>query len=322
MIITTGNPVSLTTAEHRNQTAGLLPPGKTALAVRGGIQSGLGISKTSGMGFSIAAGRAVVCPASPSAGPYTVTVMDPETLSFEPGDDTRSRIDVVALKVDENAGTDSPASIVILKGAYPVAGSPVQPTVPAAHEPLFAVPIEAGVSAGTGGWTLASASDLRRQLATLGSYVPVRSVSERDELLPYDGLTVMRLDLGGSIDRYVDGRWRGNTDWIYCDMSPKWQAVITATRLRCKVVGDGTQLSLWGEIKYTGTDAVREGMVIGKIPANSKIVPEDNSWIIGTDEFYKGFCLIQITAAGEVRVGPSPQGKVFMFQGTIPLDFK
>ena len=328
MIITTGNPVSLTTSEHRNQTAAMLPPSKVALAVRGGVHSGLGITKTSGMGFMIAAGRAIVCPASPSAGPYTVSVLDPETMSFAPGDATRDRIDIVAVKVDESPDNATPASLVILQGEYPVTGLPVPPTVPPAHEPLFQVPVDAGVSGGTGGWTPARATDLRRQLASIGSYIPVRSISERDELLPYDGLTVMRLDLGGSIDRYVDGRWRGNTDWIYADMSPNWTPVLAAsdpryhfTRLRCKVVGDGTQLSLWGEIKYTGSGDVREGMVIGKIPANSKITPEENSWIIGTDNLYSGFCLIQVTKAGEVKVGPRPNGKVFMFQGTVPLDF-
>lgn len=328
MIITTGNPVSLTTSEHRNQTAAMLPPAKVALAVRGGIHSGLGITKTSGMGFRIAAGRAIVCPASPSAGPYTVSVLDPETMSFAPGDVSRDRIDIVAVKVDESPDNATPASIVILQGAYPVTGLPVAPAVPAAHEPLFQVPIPAGVSGGTGGWTPASATDLRRQLASIGSYIPVRSVSERDQLLAYDGLTVMRLDLGGSIDRYVDGRWRGNTDWIYCDLSPKWTPILPSnhalynrTRLRCKVVGDGGQLAIWGELKYTGTDAVTEGMVMGKIPASSKITPEDGIWIIGTDDNYSGFILITVSKNGEIRVGPRPTGKVFMFQGVAPMDY-
>lgn len=328
MIITTGNPVSLTTAEHRNQTAALLPSSKVALAVRGGIQSGLGITKTSGMSFRIAAGRAVVPPASPSAGPYTVTVLDPETLTFAPGDVTRNRIDVVALKVDESATSDSPSSIVILQGAYPVSGNPVQPAVPAGHLGLFAVPINAGMSAGSGGWTPATAVDLRRQLAGLGSSIPVQSQAERDELLPYEGLTVLRLDLGGAIDRYIGGRWRGNTDWIYCTLSPNWTTTVGPThpnygitRLRCKVVGDGTMLSIWGELKYTGPGAVTEGMVMGKIPANSKIKPEQGSWILGIDDRYTGYVIVTVGENGDIRVGPAPGGKIFLFQGTVPLDF-
>lgn len=328
MIITTGNNVSLTTAEHRNQTAALLPPGKVALAVRGGVHSGLALSKTSGMTFRIAPGRAIVPPAAPSAGPYTVTILDPETLTFEGGDASRNRIDVVAIRVNEADTTDSPASVVIIKGAYPASGNPVQPAIPDAHVALFAVPINAGMTAGSGGFTASAVIDLRRQVATVGSSIPVHSQAERDALSPYNGLTVMRLDLGGSIDRYIDGRWRGNTDWIYCTTSANWTPVLASSsplydkvRLRCKVVGDGTQLAVWGEMKYTGSGNVTEGMVIGTIPANSKITPEENSWILGTDDIYSGFCLVQLTKSGQIKVGPRPNGKVFMFQGTVPLDF-
>lgn len=328
MIITTGNNVSLTTAEHRNQTAALLPPAKVALEVRGGVHSGLALSKTTGMTFRIAPGRAIVPPATPSAGPYVVTVLDPETLTFDAGDTSRNRIDVVAIKVNEADTTDNPASVVILKGSYPSSGNPVQPNVPDAHVPLYAVPINAGMTAGSGGFNASALIDLRRQVAAMGASIPVHSQAERDELQTYNGLTVMRLDLGGSIDRYVGGRWRGNTGWIYPTVSSTWAPVIPAgqpkhelTRLRCKVVGDGTQLAIWGEMKYTGSGNVAEGMVIGQIPANQKITPEDGSWILGTDENYAGFCFVTVSKSGQIKVGPRPGGKVFMFQGTVPLDF-
>ena len=328
MIITTGNPVSLTTVEHRNQTAALLPPANTALAVRGGIHSGLGISKTSGMSFTIAPGRAIITPASPSAGPYTVTVIDPETLTFAPGDASRDRIDIVAIKVNESAEVADAASIVILQGAYPAAGLPVAPTVPAGHEPLFSVPIGAGLSAGTGGWQPSTATDLRHQLAAIGAWIPVNSEAERDALLPYNGLTVMRLDLGGSVDRYVNGRWRGNTDWIYCDFEPGWRPAYpdpndyryNLSRLRCKVVGDGTLLSVWGEVWFGGTGTPTTGAVIGKIPKKYNIKPSDFSWVPGTGAPYTDIFVIRLNSAGEISLGPGTSGKSFWFQGIVPLE--
>lgn len=321
-IITTGNSVSLTAAEHRNQTAALLPPGKTALSVRGGVHSGLNMSKTSGMTFRISAGRAVVPPASPSAGPYVVTLTSDETMAFEPGDTTRNRVDIVALKVDEAAGVEAPGELVILKGAYPASGNPVAPTVPPAHLALFTVPVNAGVSAGNGGYVPGKVVDNRRYLSAVGGQIPVHSKAERDALAVYEGLQVLRLDLGGSVDRYVDGKWRGNTDWINCTLMPGWRNVLD-TVMRVRVIGDGTLCQIWGEVKYIGgAPKVDEGWTIGTIPiANGiGIPPENNVWVLGTDESYRGTVVIQILADGRVNVGPAPNGKVFMFQGTFPLN--
>lgn len=325
-ILTTGNTVGLTAQEHRNQTAVTLPSFKTALGVRGGVHSGLGIKKTSGMGFSIDPGRAVVEPASPTSGPYVVTVTALETLAFEPGDSTRNRIDIVAIRVDETAGVETPSDVVIIKGAYPSSGAAVAPTVPTGHEALYRVPINAGVSAGSGGWTLASAVDLRRSLVSNGSPIPVNSLSERNALAVYQGMQVMRLDLQGSIDRYVGGKWRGNTEWANCTYSSGWQTVAGGTPLRVKLTADGNIGMIGGEVFYTIANRTPvEGDIIGQItPAAmaAGVTPEENSWIIGTDEGYRGIVVIRVTADGKIRLGPFPTGKVFMFQGTFPVDMK
>lgn len=321
-IHTTGNTVSLTSQEHRNQTAALLPPFKTALGVRGGTHSGLGIKKTSGMSFTIAPGRAVVEPASPSSGPYVVTVDATVTLAFEPGDSTRNRIDLVCIKVDETAGAENAGSVVIIKGAYPSSGDAVRPSIPTGHEALYEVPIPAGTSAGNGGWATGTMKDLRRNLVSIGGAIPVNSQAERDALAPYEGMQVMRLDLQGSIDRYAGGKWRGNTDWIIVPLDAGWQPVVSYTPLKVKLTADGNIGMISGELKYVGTNAPAEGWIIGRIPASAMaagITPEENCWVIGTDEMYRGLCVIQITANGFVRVGPFPTGRVFMFQGTFPI---
>ena len=320
-IHTTGGSVSLTAQEHRNQTAALLPPFKTALGVRGGTHSGMNLAKTSGMGFSLTAGRVVVEPSAPSAGPYVVTSDATAAMSFDPGDSTRNRIDLVCAKVNETAGVENPGSLVIVKGAYPASGNPVRPSIPAAHEALWAVPINAGMSAGNGGWNRSLAVDLRRNLVALGSPIPVNSAAERDALAAYEGMQVMRLDLQGSVDRYVDGKWVGNTDWINGTYLSGWRTVTNGTPLRFKLTADGKLGIIQGEVIYpNGTPT--EGWVIGKIPPAAMaagLIPEDNSWVIGTDENYTGTVVIQLRSNGEVRLGPFPRGKVFMFSGTFPI---
>lgn len=325
-ILTTGNSVGLTAQEHRNQTAALLPPFKTALGVRGGVHSGLGIKKTSGMQFSIDPGRAVVEPSSPSSGPYVVTIDAQERLSFEPGDDTKSRIDLVCVKVDETAGIDQPGSLVIVKGAYPSSGDPVRPSIPKAHEALYAVPISAGMSAGSGGWTASTAVDLRRNLVSNGAAIPVNSKSERDALAPFEGMQVMRLDLQGSVDRYVKGRWIGNTDWILCTYSAGWRGVSGGTPLRVRLTADGRLGMLGGEVIYTTPNRTpTEGDIIGHIPPSAMaagLMPENNSWVIGTDDSYSGLNIFMVRADGTIRLGPRPNGKIFMFQGTFPIEMQ
>ena len=314
--ITTGNSVSLTDQEHRNQTAAMLPPTLLPLAVRGGVHSGLNLAKTSGMGFSISPGRAIVQPASPSAGPYVVTLTTAETRTFVAGDPTRNRIDVVAIKVNETAGAVNPGDVVIIQGAYPASGLAVKPAVPAGHEPLFQVPINANMSAGNGGWAANTAVDLRRQLTTLGGVLPVESLAERDALDPYNGMVVMRLDLGGSMDRYVAGQWRGNTNWVNVPMNQGWQAVVPATTLRARIIADGLMAEITGELIYPPGDPV-EHWSFGVLPSYMK--PADGSFILGTSNGYQKAQVFLVSADGNVRIGPNPQGRVFQFHGIVPL---
>lgn len=320
-LITTGNSVSLTDQEHRNQTAAVLPPATLPLEVRGGVHSGLDISKTSGMGFSISPGRAVIVPASPSTGPYVVTVTAAETLTFEAGDATRNRIDVVAIKVNETPGTANPGSVVIIKGAYPASGPALRPAVPVAHEPLFAVPINANVSAGSGGWTLGTETDLRRQLSMLGGIIPVNSIVERDAIDPYNGLCVMRLDLGGSIDRYVKGAWRGNTDWELVPMMAGWRPTVAnvGVELKARIISDGLLGEVSGELVLPEPWGVpAESWVMGTLPPHFK--PVNGSFILGTSDGYTRAQVFYIRGNGEVAIGPYPKGRVMQFHGIFPLE--
>jgi hypothetical protein len=151
-------------AEARNQTAVILPSDGTQLGVIQGVQGGLTLTKTSGMGWQLDIGRCVIAAATPANGPVVATVTVAETGVFAPGDATRNRIDIVTLLIDETATVANGNPRVktnVIQGAYPVSGSPVAPAVPAGQIPLWSEQVNAGISAGSGGWDTSTLKDLR-----------------------------------------------------------------------------------------------------------------------------------------------------------------
>lgn len=161
-ILTTGR-LTLAETEHRNQTALFMPTDGTQLGVVGGVQSGLALTKTSGLGWSLDIGRAVIVPATAANGPVVATVTVAETGSFAAGDATRDRVDLLTLQIDEAAtvANGNPrVKVVIIQGAYPVSGSPVEPVAPAGSVPLWAETIRAGTSAASG-WDTTLLKDRR-----------------------------------------------------------------------------------------------------------------------------------------------------------------
>lgn len=156
----------ITVAEQadRNRNAAFMPGDGTPLGMIQGVQSGLVLTKTSGMGWQLDLGRCTIASAAVSNGAVVATVTVAETGSFAAGDATRDRIDIVGLQIDETAtsGNGLPAvKSVVLQGAYPVSGSPVAPAIPAGTIGLWSARIAAGTSAGSGGWNTANLTDIR-----------------------------------------------------------------------------------------------------------------------------------------------------------------
>jgi hypothetical protein len=164
MTIIQSGRVAVSEAADRNRTALALPSDGTVLGVVPGVQSGLVLTKTSGMGWSLGLGRCAIAPATAANGPVIATVTVAETGTFADGDATRDRIDVVTLAIDETATTGNalpPVKAVVIQGAYPASGSPVTPAIPAGSIGLWSVKIAAATSAGGGGWNTANLVDLR-----------------------------------------------------------------------------------------------------------------------------------------------------------------
>lgn len=163
-ILTTGA-YDLPAAADRNRTALMLAKSASGpLAVFDGVHSGLALTKTTGMGFSLEPGRAAVNGASAADGTFTVAVTASETGAFTPGDAAKDRIDLIVLQTYPGNPSATGVMVEVVTGAVPASGEPVVPATPAGALALYQVRIGAGVSAGNGGWNTSQVTDVRRPI--------------------------------------------------------------------------------------------------------------------------------------------------------------
>lgn len=198
--------IQATEQNHRNQTAAVLNPRSSDFDVSTGIHFGLNIAKTTGMGATISTGRCV----APNylggiQGPYTIVVTAAETITFANGDASRNRIDLVVIGVEADKPTVG--SVRVVQGVYPVSGSPIVPDTPVGTVALWNVPINAGMSAGSGGWTTSLAVDVRYGYAARGGRILVANQRQRDLIPKYPNLSVFRADTN------LQESWTG-TSWV------------------------------------------------------------------------------------------------------------
>jgi hypothetical protein len=166
MTIITSGRLQVSETSDRQRAAFNLRSDGTQLGVTGGVQGGLGLTKTAGLGWSLDLGRAAIPAATAANGAVLATVTVAETGAWAAGDATRDRIDILTLMIDETATVangNPPVKVNIIQGAYPASGGPVAPVVPAGQLPLWQEYIAAGTSAGTG-WDTTKLTDLRQTL--------------------------------------------------------------------------------------------------------------------------------------------------------------
>jgi hypothetical protein len=182
LIITTGF-TDLSAEAHRNQTAVLiaaspdLDPNGTpgGLAMYGGVHSGFYLSGGGSLDGTVSIGRCVIPSSTPEGGAYVVTMTEPETVSFEPGDGVYTRIDLLCMQIADLPDPDAPvdpeapvepgASLIIVKGVG-VTGTttPAVPATPPNAIPLWYVLMKPSYTAAAGGWPANAKSDRRARL--------------------------------------------------------------------------------------------------------------------------------------------------------------
>ncbi|MFI9807614.1 hypothetical protein ACIHEJ_25175 [Streptomyces sp. NPDC052301] len=134
--------------------------------------TGLDLTGTGAMTATVGVGRAVIQTAA-ARGAYPVAVTDPVPLTFAGGDAQYSRIDLVVLRIYDDAYdglTRNEAAVEVVKGTP--AATPAVPATPDAALALFSVTVPAGASATKGiDWTTAR-TDLRTATVAVGGILP------------------------------------------------------------------------------------------------------------------------------------------------------
>jgi hypothetical protein len=160
-ILTTGA-YDLPAAADRQRNSMMLAAGAGTMGVIDGVHSGMKLSKTTGMGFSIGSGRAAVNGETDYDGTFSVAFTSSVTGSFADGDASKDRIDRIVIQTDQTKTSTDAASVVVVKGT--AATSPVAPATPDGALELFDVRILAGTNAGNGGWSTSKITDKRRKI--------------------------------------------------------------------------------------------------------------------------------------------------------------
>ncbi|MEU6377500.1 hypothetical protein [Streptomyces sp. NPDC046909] len=129
---------------------------------------------TGGMNAVVATGRAVI-QGTAAQGAYPVALDEDITITFADGDAQYARIDLVVLRVHDDAYDGSgrtDAAVEIVKGTP--AATPAVPATPSLALPLAQVTVRAGAGAGTGGIAWATDNiDVRTTLVAAGGILPV-----------------------------------------------------------------------------------------------------------------------------------------------------
>jgi hypothetical protein len=177
--------------------SGILPgstDGATALA-------GFALQDAAGMSATVQPGRAVI-QGMATQGAYPVTLSEATPLTFADGDAQFDRVDLVCLRVHDASYADdeTTAALEVIEGT-PDASAAAPPT-PAAALPLYAVPVPAGTSAGTGGVDWTAVQDLRVSTVATGGILPVYG----NAAVPGSYVGQLR-DLDGVLQRWDGTAW-------------------------------------------------------------------------------------------------------------------
>jgi hypothetical protein len=207
------------TAEHdRFVGTALLSPG-TALTGRGGVRRAAGdefqvkANSPATMTLQVNPGMAFVQGVyTATQGTYVVVNDAVFNLTIITAHATLSRIDLVVLEILDStyAGSSNLAQVRVLQGT--AASSPAPPTAAGSYIVLAQVLVPPSATSIVDG----NITDLRPFSGGLGAPIPVRNVTERNNLAnKYDGLTVFMMDNAYEIQTYAGGEWYGSTTRYY-----------------------------------------------------------------------------------------------------------
>ena len=152
----------LPAAADRNRNSIMLAASSGSMGVVDGVHTGMKLSKTTGMGFTIGAGRAAVNGENDSDGTFTVAFTNSVSGSFDDGHSSYDRYDRICIQTYPDNPSTSAADVIVVKGS--ANASPIPPATPAGALKLYDVKILAGTNAGNGGWNTSLKTDRRQAI--------------------------------------------------------------------------------------------------------------------------------------------------------------
>lgn len=239
--------VGTTTLEHRLQLAGLYAenaPGVPRSGVLAQATDQLVVGRAD-MSYDVGPTPLVISRTA-AEGVYTPTLTGTTNVVTSAAPGTNSRWDLIYVKQNDQAKGDADNAAVIGVQQGTAAASPTKPTadLPSGAYVLAEARIFATTTGTSGGSN--TIAQVWRHTAARGAPVPVRNLTERDEITtPAKGQKVVRLDLSGC----PHDAWNG-TAWTVADTP--WTDLATVQGFAAN------NTSGWAGIKY----AVKDGWVI------------------------------------------------------------
>jgi hypothetical protein len=227
--------------DARLAVAGLLAAGSTAGAARPGIMYGpggpFGVTGTSTMAYSVAAGQGVVV-RSASGGAYVGGNDGAVTVTTTASPPSGSRYDVIYLQfVDtELDGATSVGQLGVVQGTN--SGSPTVPAVPTGAIAIATALVPSSASRTDTGVTI---TQVAPYTAARGGVVPFRSATEQSAATVYEGFPAYRLDTHKPLI------YTG--EWAEIPAGPAMPAEVTVAGSAVHTISATT----WGSIAVNGT---------------------------------------------------------------------
>ncbi|MBV7697001.1 hypothetical protein [Streptomyces sp. TRM70350] len=242
------------------------------------------------MTATVSSGRAVV-QAAESRGAYPVALTDGVPLTFADGDPQYGRIDLVVLRVYDDAYDGSgraEAAVEIVQGTP--AATPAAPAAPEVSLPLFRVAVAAATSAGTGGIPWGSAlTDLRPTTVAVGGILPALPGDTTPGAYPGQ-----YRDVNGILQR-----WNG-TAWLTATTPPAFTQSNDA----------GKTASTTYTAALTDTAVAALTLAFTAPPTGAVLLSMGARIQTGNSNTASGFMSPQITQGGTVILPPSDETAV------------
>lgn len=201
--------------QARLALAGLLAENASGTPRTGLLQPStpLVVTGTADMSYNVAPINPVTNRAA-AAGVYVYSTTGTTNVKTTAAPGANSRYDIIWTKQNDTQYGDSDTLAVVKVTQGTPSATPVKPSLPPEASGAIILAealIQSGATATNS--SAVQITQVWRYTALRGAPIPVRSQAERDELTPFSGVSVLRLDLAGAVETWIEG-WVTSRTWV------------------------------------------------------------------------------------------------------------